>query len=279
MYNTRFKVLKNQYKAEILKAKQDSWKEFCTEHVKSSPWKVYKICKAGFARNPVPTTLNLPDGPTTTSAKETAKALFHKFFPDDTTTSDSMQHRNIRAQVAGTKPLVTQAVPNFLPQEVDEVTGKLQDKKCPGPDGFDGRIVKMIHRILPTFWTTLMNKCLLLGCFPKMCKTARVIAIPKADRSKLHTVQGYRGISLLPIPGKCLESLVVGRLNFFLENTGQIPPQQYGFTAGRSTADAIQKVIESVHRGRKLGTKCCLLALDIAGAFDNAWHPAVLVRL
>jgi hypothetical protein len=110
-------------------------------------------------------------------------------------------------------------------------------------------------------------------------KTARVIAIPKTDKSKLHTVQGYRGISLLPIPGKCLESLVVGRLNFFLENTGQIPPQQYGFTAGRSTADAIQKVIESVHRGRKLGTKCCLLALDIAGAFDNAWHPAVLARL
>ena len=114
MYNTRFKVLKNQYKAEILKAKQDSWKEFCTEHVKSSPWKVYKMCKAGFTRNPVPTTLTLPDGATTTSAKETANALLHKFFPDDTTTSDSIQHRNIRTQVAGTKTLVTQAVPKLL---------------------------------------------------------------------------------------------------------------------------------------------------------------------
>jgi len=124
-----------------------------------------------------------------------------------------------------------------------------------------------------------MNKCLLLGCFPKVWKTVRVIVIPKTDKSKLHTVQGYRDISLLPIPGKCLVTLVVWRLNFFLENTGQIPPQQYGFTAGRSTADATQKVIESVHRGRKLGTKCCLLALDIPGAFNNAWHPAVLARL
>ena len=124
-----------------------------------------------------------------------------------------------------------------------------------------------------------MNKCLLLGCFPQVWKTARVIAIPKSYKNKLHTVQGDRGISLLPTAGKCLESLVVGRLSSFLESTGQIPHQQYGFTAGRSTADAIHKVIESVHRGRKLGTKCCLLALDIAGAFDNAWHPTVLANL
>ena len=55
------------------------------------------MSKAGFARNPIPTTLTLPDGTTTPSAKESAKALLYKFFPDDTTTSDNTQHRNIRA--------------------------------------------------------------------------------------------------------------------------------------------------------------------------------------
>jgi retron-type reverse transcriptase len=162
---------------------------------------------------------------------------------------------------------------------MDEVIGKLHDKKCPGPDGIDGPIVKRIHSILPSFWVTLMNKCLRLGCFPKAWKTARVIAIPKTDKSKHHTVHGYRGISLLPIIGKCLESLVVERLKSFLETAGLIPPQQFGFTAGRSTVDAIKKVIKSVTRGRTLGTKCCLVALDIAGAFDNTWHPALLVKL
>jgi hypothetical protein len=63
------------------------------------------------------------------------------------------------------------------------------------------------------------------------------------DKSKLHTVQGYCGISLLSIPDKCLEKLVIGRLNYFLESTAQIPPQQYGFIAGRSTAVAIKTVI------------------------------------
>jgi retron-type reverse transcriptase len=124
-----------------------------------------------------------------------------------------------------------------------------------------------------------MNKCLGLGCFPKAWKTARVIAIPKKDKSKLHTLDGYRGISLLPIIGKCLESLVIERLKSFLELSGLNAPQQFGFTAGRSTVDAIQKVIESVTSGRAQGAKCCLVALDIAGAFDNAWHPAVLAKL
>jgi hypothetical protein len=155
---------------------------------------------------------------------------------------------------------------------MDEVFGKLQDKKCPGPDGIDGPIVKRIQWILPSFWVTLMYKCLGLGCFPKAWKTARVIAIPKTDKSKHNTVHGYRGISVLPIIGKCLESLVVERLKTFLEITGQIPPQQFGFTAGRATVDAIQKVTESVTRDRTLGNKCCLVALDIAGAFDNLDH-------
>ena len=102
IYRTRFKELKNRYKAEILTAKQDSWKKFCTDNAKSSPWKIYKMCKAGFARQPVPTSLTLPDGSVSQSAKETTNAHLHKFFPDDPIAQDRTQHKNIRAQVSGT---------------------------------------------------------------------------------------------------------------------------------------------------------------------------------
>jgi len=96
------------------------------------------------------------------------------------------------------------------------------------------------------------NKCFLPGCFPKEREKARVIATPKSDKTKLHPVKGYRGISLLSIQGKCLEKLVIERLNYFLESSGELPPQQYGFTAGRSTADAIKVVSEFVRQNRKL---------------------------
>ena len=69
------------------------------------------------------------------------------------------------------------------------------------------------------------------------------------------------------------------RLNYFLETAGHIPHQQYGFTTGKSTVDAILAITEHVSCCRKIGQKCCLLALDIAGAFDNAWHPGILARL
>jgi retron-type reverse transcriptase len=72
---------------------------------------------------------------------------------------------------------------------------------------------------------------------------------------------------------------VIGRLNYFLESAGQLPPQQYGLTAGMSTADAIKAISEFVCHSRKLGLNCCLPASDIAGAFDNARHPGILARL
>jgi hypothetical protein len=93
------------------------------------------MSKVGFVRNLVPTTLILPDGRTTTSAKETVKTLLQKFFPGDFPSRDGAQQKNIRNQVADTKPPDTQAVPDIMPQEMDEVIGKLYDKNAPDRTG------------------------------------------------------------------------------------------------------------------------------------------------
>jgi hypothetical protein len=102
--NTRFNALNNLYKSELLKAKQGSWKKFCAESTKITPWKMYKSCKAGFARQPVPSSLTLQDGSVTTSEKETANALLRKFFANDSTAQDSEQQRIIRAQISQLGP-------------------------------------------------------------------------------------------------------------------------------------------------------------------------------
>lgn len=202
------------------------------ESTKITPWKIYKTCKTGFTRQPVLSLLTLQDGSATTSEKETATALLHKFFPDDSTKQDSEQHRNIRAQISKLGPPDSLIEPTFMKHEVDKVLRSLDKKKCPGPDGIDGAIVKQLHKSLSALWIMLFNKCLLLGFFPKEWKKARVIDIPKSDKTKLRSVQGYCGISLLSIPGKCLQKLVIERLNYFFVSKGQIPPQQYGVMAG-----------------------------------------------
>jgi hypothetical protein len=175
--NARFKALKNSYTAELIRAKQDSWRKFCTESTKHSPRKLYKTCRTGFARTPVPTSLTFLDGSATTSEVETASSLLHNFFPDDDTPQDSDHQRDIRAQTAKTGPPNSQPEPHFSEHKVEEIIRNLDSKKCPGPDGIDRVIVKRLR--LLTFWLMLFNKCLSLGCFPKEWKKARVIAIPK----------------------------------------------------------------------------------------------------
>lgn len=279
IYKTRFKALRSQYKHELIKAKNESWKHYCTHSIKQSPWKTYKNFKTGFTKRTPPTTLTLTNGSSTSSEPETANALLDKFFPDDWPHLDNEEQRIIRLLTSDYRAADTQPELEFVDHEVAEIVTQLNDKKCPGPDGIDGAIVKNIHKTLPTFWKTVFNKCLHLGCFPKIWKTANVIAIPKTDRRKLQSVGGYRGISLLSIPGKCMEKLSMNRLNYFLQASQQLPPQQYGFTAGKSTVDAIKAVSDYVHQCKRLQMKSCLLALDFVGAFDNAWHPNILARL
>ena len=249
------------------------------ESSRKTPWKIYKACKTGFAKMQIPPSLTLQDGTETTSVKETADTLLHKFFTDDPTVRNQGSKNTKREETKDLGPPDSLPEPDFTEHEVDEAVRNLHGSKCPGPDGIDGNIVKKLHKYLPRFWLDLFNRCYALGCFPTVWKVARVISIPKADKSKHRSVEGFRGISLLSIPGKCLEKLVIGRLNHFLVTNGHIASLQFGFPAGRTTADTIETVIKFVENSRKRGQKCCLLALDIAGAFDNAWHPGILEQL
>jgi hypothetical protein len=274
----RFTALKHEYRLQLLQAKQESWGKYCEECSRKTPWKIYKACKTGFTKTQIPSTLTNQDGTTTTSVKETAEALLHKFFPDDLTvgTNGSETTTNKEAEAQG--PLDSPPEPDFTVQEVDEAVRNLDVNKCPGSDGIDGNIVKKMHNYLPWFWLDLFNRCYTMGCFPTVWKVARVLTIPKADKNKHRSVEGFRGISL-SIPSKCLEKIVMGRLNHFLATNGHIAPLQFSFTAGRTMTDAIETITKNIETIRKSNNRCCLLALDIASAFDNASHPVILKLL
>ena len=56
-------------------------------------------------------------------------------------------------------------------------------------------------------------------------------------------------------------------------NTQQQTDYQYGFRKGKSTDDAINRLVEVIHDG-DAKYKICIF-VDISGAFDNLWYPAL----
>lgn len=79
---------------------------------------------------------------------------------------------------------------------------------------------------------------------------------------------------MLDSAGKLLECLVLGKLNQYLDNTGQRSENQYGFRNGRSTVDAIERVLQAT-QGAATGAVqhrdlCVAVSLDVKNAFNTA---------
>ena len=51
---------------------------------------------------------------------------------------------------------------------------------------------------------------------------------------------------------------------------------QFGFQSGKSCVDAVVNILEKIESAFKGNKYVLVIYLDIAGAFDGAWHPAIL---
>ena len=89
--------------------------------------------------------------------------------------------------------------------------------------------------------------------------------------------KAYRPIGLLPVLGKVLERMVVARLKWQL--VPRFSTRQFGFMPQRSTEDALYTLVKHVQDKLRLKKLIVLVSLDIEGAFDSAWWPAIKVRL
>jgi len=87
----------------------------------------------------------------------------------------------------------------------------------------------------------LVNKCLWTARFPSIWKTAQVVPILKGPDKDVRQPKSYRPVSLLPVLGKVVKKAINSRLNEEIRHN--LTGKQYGFTPGRSTADAIQNLL------------------------------------
>jgi len=269
-YKKEYWTQKKKYEDMMVKARTDSWKNFCS--ATQDPWcPPYKLMKRDFMKaKPVPL-FQKDDGDYCLSEEENQNFMLEKFFPlaDD---------EDEQFEVCNTSP---NDVP-FTNEEVHFAISRLQDKKSPGIDLINAEMIKTLHRMHGKFFAEIFNKCLELKCFPKGWKIAYAKIIPKPHKDNYDSIKSFRPISLLPVMGKIYEFLIIHRLHYHSIKSGKLSENQFGFTPGTSTSIALQTLVSHIKRivnKKKKKNICLLISLDIEGAFDNCTWRSISQNL
>lgn len=167
-----------------------------------------------------------------------------------------------------------QAADQFTLEELREACLRLPAGKATGPDGIPNEVLLRVSRIVPQVLLNTFNRCLAKTEFPAQWKTARLVLLHKGPGKPIEEPSSYRPLCMLNSTAKLLERLLLTRLNRHLDDTGQRTDNQYGFRHGRSTEDAIERVIRAAN-GAATGAVqhrdiCVVVSLDVRNAFNTA---------
>ena len=113
--------------------------------------------------------------------------------------------------------------------------------------------------------------------WPKIWKRANVVATHK--KNKKTSPQNYRPISLLSILAKVYERILVKNITNFFDTHHLINNRQFGFRSKRSVSDLLLQLTTKWQKSLENGIDTCVIALDIAGAFDRVWHKGLIAKL
>ena len=92
--------------------------------------------------------------------------------------------------------------------------------------------------------TMVYNVALAFAHFPGRFKHAKVVMIPK--KTNAVTVNEYRPISLLEVPGEILERLLNDRVQQFLDDNNIFQDEQFRFRRFRGIQQAIAVAYENI---------------------------------
>ncbi|GBP81063.1 Probable RNA-directed DNA polymerase from transposon BS [Eumeta japonica] len=152
----------------------------------------------------------------------------------------------------------------------------LQEGKTPGYDLVDAKLLKELPEKGIIHFAAICNACLRLAIFPGQWKIAQVVMIPKPGKP-LHEASSYRPISLLSVPGKIFERMLLNRMREYLSDV--ISQHQFGFREKHGTIEQIHRITDIISRTLEFKQFCSAVFLDISQAFDRVWHEGLLYKI
>ena len=161
-------------------------------------------------------------------------------------------------------------------QEYEDATKSINTGKAPD---IHGLTIEHIINAGPAFQTALLNvinTIFQLGVIPKILKTGILTPVFK-NKGNISEVCNYRGITVLPVFEKIVESILRRRISPLIQQKQN--SHQRGFTPGVSPLHASLIIEEVTRETRDKHSQCNLIFLDAKSAFDVVNHKHLLRRL
>ena len=129
-------------------------------------------------------------------------------------------------------------------REIIQLVTKMKNKYSSGYDNLTSVILKKVIHGIASPLTSLINRSLCEGIFPRALKLAKIIPIFKKDDRE--QIGNYRPISLLTTISKVFERVIFNRFYNYLDKYDLFDKQQFGFRPNLSTTDACTVLVKDV---------------------------------
>lgn len=166
----------------------------------------------------------------------------------------------------------------FSTNDLIEALVKCKNGKSPGHDGITYRLLKQLPIEAMDLLTSLYNRCIIIGYWPKYFSRAIVVPIKKAGKPA-NLLTSYRPISLLPTLGKTLEKMIGKRLSAHLHHNNILPKHQFGFRHNHSAPDQALRLAATIKNAKRNKMSCGILSFDVQKAFDSVWHASITYKM
>lgn len=236
----------NKLKLEIKKAKKNSWNDFVNQMSNMNTSQIWNTIRT--IRNS-----NKQYNPILTDNDVAKKFLDHNF-PKSIESLILPFAKSNRSQ-------------EFTMKELKQV---IQNSKntAPGVDKINYELIKSLNEDKLEKFLQLLNSEFRNETYPEIWKLAKIIGIPKQN-TNIDRYENLRPISLLSIPAKILDKMILNRMTTIANNCNLVPANSFGFIRGRSINELFVNVLQQIEENKKTKMKSIIIKLDIHKAFDS----------
>ena len=261
------KIALRNYTNAIKKAKRQQWKNFCQEMLNLSDTK--RICKilktSGQAKLG---TIKSKDGIHSDTPEKTLQFMLDAHFSEDVREGlPQLQERQPERDDRNTDEICKRIINK---DALKAAFNSFQPYKAPGLDGIQPVLIQKALDLLESKLIFLYRENLRLGKIPKQWTKSKIVFIPKPGKVDYTDPKAFRALTLTTYPLKGQERMILWDILQTKEVERPLQENLFSYKEGRSTEDALHRVVHKIEKAVQTNKIAIGAFLDIDSAFNNA---------